>query len=130
VVDSFILSIYIIRSLSLSFIHSISHSLSLSLSLHHSLFIILSSSFFLSFSPTGDIIDIYPYEGITKNHLTGEVVANFKLKTGTEFTLHLCVVVGVIVVVVVAGVIVVVVVVLVIVVVVVIVVAVVSCRSR
>jgi len=30
---------------------------------------------------TGDIIDIYPYEGVTKNHLTGEVVANFKLKT-------------------------------------------------
>jgi aconitate hydratase 2/2-methylisocitrate dehydratase len=30
---------------------------------------------------TGDVIDIYPYEGVTKNHETGAVVANFKLKT-------------------------------------------------
>jgi aconitate hydratase 2/2-methylisocitrate dehydratase len=30
---------------------------------------------------TGDIIDIYPYEGVAKDHTTGEVLANFSLKT-------------------------------------------------
>jgi aconitase B len=30
---------------------------------------------------TGDVIDIYPYKGVTKNHTTGETVAEFKLKT-------------------------------------------------
>jgi len=30
---------------------------------------------------TGDVIDIYPYEGVTKNHDTGDVVAEFSLKT-------------------------------------------------
>ena len=30
---------------------------------------------------TGDVIDIFPYKGVTKNHETGEVVAEFKLKT-------------------------------------------------
>ena len=30
---------------------------------------------------TGDVIDIYPYKGVTKNNATGETVAEFKLKT-------------------------------------------------
>lgn len=30
---------------------------------------------------TGDVIDIYPYEGVTKNHQTGEVITKFELKT-------------------------------------------------
>lgn len=30
---------------------------------------------------TGDVIDIYPYEGVVKNHSTGEIVSNFKLKS-------------------------------------------------
>ncbi len=30
----------------------------------------------------GDVIDVYPYEGVVKNHHTGEVVSTFKLKTG------------------------------------------------
>eukprot|EP01038_Epipyxis_sp_PR26KG_P005901 gene5901-8141_t len=30
---------------------------------------------------TGDVIDIYPYEGVTKNHFTNEVVSTFSLKT-------------------------------------------------
>jgi len=29
----------------------------------------------------GDVIDIYPYEGVVKNNATGEVVAEFELKT-------------------------------------------------
>jgi len=29
----------------------------------------------------GDMIDIYPYEGVTKRHGTDEVVCNFELKT-------------------------------------------------
>ena len=29
----------------------------------------------------GDVIDIYPYEGVVKNHETGEVLAKFSLKT-------------------------------------------------
>ncbi|EEC50307.1 predicted protein [Phaeodactylum tricornutum CCAP 1055/1] len=29
----------------------------------------------------GDVIDVYPYEGVVKNHDTGEVVTEFKLKT-------------------------------------------------
>jgi len=29
----------------------------------------------------GDVIDIFPYEGVTKNHETGEVLAEFSLKT-------------------------------------------------
>merc|ERR1711871_434191 len=29
----------------------------------------------------GDVIDIYPYEGVVKNAATGEVVTNFELKT-------------------------------------------------
>ncbi len=30
----------------------------------------------------GDVIDVYPYEGVVKNHHSGEVVSTFKLKTG------------------------------------------------
>jgi aconitate hydratase 2/2-methylisocitrate dehydratase len=30
---------------------------------------------------TGDVIEIYPYEGLAKKHGTGEVIANFQLKT-------------------------------------------------
>jgi len=30
---------------------------------------------------TGDVIDIYPHQGIVKNHETGEIVAEFELKT-------------------------------------------------
>lgn len=30
---------------------------------------------------TGDVIDIYPYKGVTKSHTSGEVLAEFKLKT-------------------------------------------------
>jgi len=30
---------------------------------------------------TGDVIDVYPYEGVTKNHETGEVVCEWELKT-------------------------------------------------
>ena len=30
---------------------------------------------------TGDIIDIYPYEGVTKDHTTGETISCFSLKT-------------------------------------------------
>jgi aconitate hydratase 2/2-methylisocitrate dehydratase len=30
---------------------------------------------------TGDVIDIYAYDGVAKNQATGEVVANFQLKT-------------------------------------------------
>lgn len=30
---------------------------------------------------TGDVIDIYPYEGVVKNHDTGETVTTFALKT-------------------------------------------------
>lgn len=30
---------------------------------------------------TGDVIDVYPYQGVAKNHETGEVVAEFTLKT-------------------------------------------------
>lgn len=30
---------------------------------------------------TGDIIDIFPYEGLTKKHGTDEVVAKFSLKS-------------------------------------------------
>jgi aconitate hydratase 2/2-methylisocitrate dehydratase len=33
----------------------------------------------------GDVIDIYPYEGVAKNHETGEVVSEFKLKTPVLF---------------------------------------------
>jgi len=29
----------------------------------------------------GDVIDIYPYEGVVKNNATGEVISEFKLKT-------------------------------------------------
>jgi aconitate hydratase 2/2-methylisocitrate dehydratase len=29
----------------------------------------------------GDVIDVYPYEGVTKSHDTGEVICNFSLKT-------------------------------------------------
>jgi len=29
----------------------------------------------------GDVIDIYPYEGVAKNHETGEVVSEFQVKT-------------------------------------------------
>lgn len=30
---------------------------------------------------TGDVIDVYPYEGVAKNNATGETVSTFKLKT-------------------------------------------------
>ena len=30
---------------------------------------------------TGDVIDIYPYEGVTKNNATGETISTFELKT-------------------------------------------------
>eukprot|EP01040_Poterioochromonas_malhamensis_P002501 gene2501-2657_t len=30
---------------------------------------------------TGDVIDIYPYDGVVKNHETGDVVTKFQLKT-------------------------------------------------
>ena len=30
---------------------------------------------------TGDVIDIYPYEGVTKNHATGEVICKWTLKS-------------------------------------------------
>jgi len=30
---------------------------------------------------TGDVIDIYPYEGVTKNNATGEVICEWELKT-------------------------------------------------
>lgn len=30
---------------------------------------------------TGDVIDIYPHQGVVKNNATGEVIANFELKT-------------------------------------------------
>ncbi|GMI42189.1 hypothetical protein TrCOL_g4624 [Triparma columacea] len=30
---------------------------------------------------TGDVIEVYPYEGVTKNHETGEVVCEWELKT-------------------------------------------------
>lgn len=30
---------------------------------------------------TGDVIEVYPYEGVTKNHETGEVVCEWDLKT-------------------------------------------------
>ena len=30
---------------------------------------------------TGDVIDIFPYEGVTKRHGTEEVVCNWSLKT-------------------------------------------------
>ena len=29
----------------------------------------------------GDVIDVYPYEGVVKNHETGAVITNFELKT-------------------------------------------------
>ena len=29
----------------------------------------------------GDVIEVYPYEGVAKSHETGEVLANFSLKT-------------------------------------------------
>lgn len=29
----------------------------------------------------GDVIDVYPHEGVVKNHETGETITNFKLKT-------------------------------------------------
>jgi aconitate hydratase 2/2-methylisocitrate dehydratase len=34
---------------------------------------------------TGDVIDIFPYEGVCKNHGTGEVLCNFQLKTPVLF---------------------------------------------
>jgi len=34
---------------------------------------------------TGDIIDIYPYQGICKNHTTGEELCKFELKTPVIF---------------------------------------------
>lgn len=30
---------------------------------------------------TGDVIEVYPYEGVTKNHETGEVICEWSLKT-------------------------------------------------
>ncbi len=33
----------------------------------------------------GDVIDVYPYEGVAKNHETGEVLAEFKVKTDVLF---------------------------------------------
>lgn len=30
---------------------------------------------------TGDVIDIYPYKGVVKNHDSGDVVSEFQLKT-------------------------------------------------
>ncbi|MCG6200414.1 bifunctional aconitate hydratase 2/2-methylisocitrate dehydratase [Psychromonas antarctica] len=30
---------------------------------------------------SGDVIDIYPYQGVVKNHVSGEVIAEFTLKT-------------------------------------------------
>jgi aconitate hydratase 2/2-methylisocitrate dehydratase len=34
---------------------------------------------------TGDVIDIYPYEGVTKRHGSDEIVCNFELKTQVLF---------------------------------------------
>merc|ERR1719443_599398 len=33
----------------------------------------------------GDVIEVYPYEGVVKRHVTGEVVTTFALKTDVLF---------------------------------------------